>query len=196
MKLFGEMNFWEGFGLGCLITSAIFFVIFIFSTNGLLKEILSFFSTWNDIFIGCGYIAISLGIFFTAIQIYQAKNQNRANLSYQIQKDNNYLEASIQDQEIFDYITSKVPSNISESKKILVDRKIREIFQFYATLHDQKTFGNLKKREWKVINKNLCNVFNCYNIEVYWKNKIATKVEGWPIDFINLGNEILSKRRK
>ena len=170
------------------------FSILLIWESGSLEILRIFFTKWNNVFIGSGYIAITIGLIATALSILQAKKQNQANLTYQIQKDSIELEKSIQDEIIYNYILSKKPIKIEDKKRKLAERKIREILQFYANLHSQFEFGNFTKKEWNSIYTNFSNVLSYYNVEKYWNDKKISEDLAWPKNFREMGNNIIQKK--
>ncbi len=193
-------NFFKGLGIGILGTLIFWFALLIIWTSNLgidlFNMILAWFKNWNPIFIGCGYIAATISLPCAVYQISLVKKHSQAKVAYQILNDSVNIEKSVEDEEVYIYLVSEGPCKpLDDRKAKLAEKKIREILQFYCGLLIQRNYGNINSKQWKLIEKNFSNILRRHSFKTYWTEKIAKK-EGWPTDFIYMGNKFLQRKEK
>ena len=183
MKFLRREKFWGGFGLGCLFISTVLFRIFLLGETGMAGIILNFFKDWRDLFVSIGYIVITIGLPFTAYQIYESKMQAKSHLSYQIHNDSIEMLDTI-DQDIHELLIMKErPSyNISENKQYMMNKVISKIFKWFAGICIQNKNERISEEEWYDIKNSLCEHLKYYQFRKYWE-KYKDKEGVWNEEF-------------
>jgi len=150
-----------------------------------------FFDAYINVFTGIGYLAVAIGLIFTAYQIMDSKKKTRARFSYDIRKDGMELDRLI-DKNVRKAIESEViPDNLKEE----TEANIKVLLQRFAIMHRQKLFGNIEDDEWDA----LLNWFECFlgknPVKNYWNSKVNEK-NGWTDKFVKLGEQFVNSERR
>jgi hypothetical protein len=156
-------------------------------------SVLDFFNKYEKMIVGLAAMA-TLGAFcVTMYQVIETRQQIRANFSYHIHKDGREIRKSI-DNEIINILKSPDPKQEYFKDRIeKAQNIIRELLMYYVAAYHQKSYGNITENEWGYMEKEFCNFLSYYQVEKYWKERIANN-ELWDKEFRDLGERCLSKK--
>jgi hypothetical protein len=157
------------------------------------RYILPFFDKYQKLIVGIAALATCAAFFVTMFQVIKAKQQIRANFSYQIHKDGREIRNSI-DYDVFNILNSSDPNQAYTREQLYkVESKILEVLMYYASAYHQMHYDNIDKSEWAFISADFCNFLRVDRVKEYWKNRIA-KNELWDPEFRKVGEECIREK--
>jgi len=156
-----------------------------------IADILGIFNKYEKMIVGMAAIA-TFGAFIMSIwQIWKAKKQIRANFSYQIHKDGREINKSISD-EVKKIIQSSPNKAYTTDQIDAAEGKIRELLMYYASIYQQRLYGNIDKHEWEVILEEFCRFLKYDLVRKYWKDYIAAN-KSWSNKFRKVAEKCFEK---